>query len=207
MVPQPVSKRSRVAPGESRKELILDAADRLLAHFGYKKMTVEDIAREAGIGKGTVYLHFASKEEVVLSHVDRIVRPLFAELDAIAAQDRSAADRLRAMLLRRVMLRFDAATPFTVSLSEVLSDLRAGVVERRERHFVQEAKALTAMLREGQRRGEFRVHNAAATARLLIAATNSLLPFSLSTAELGKRREVEATAAGIADLVVAGLRK
>jgi TetR/AcrR family fatty acid metabolism transcriptional regulator len=200
-------KTSRVAPGESRKELILDAADRLLAHFGYKKMTVEDIAREAGIGKGTVYLHFASKEEVVLSHVDRIVRPLFAELDAIAAQDRSAADRLRAMLIRRVMLRFDAATPFSVSLSEVLSDLRAGVIERRERHFAQEAKVLAAMLQEGQRLGEFRAHNARTTARVLIAATNSLLPFSLSTAELGKRREVEATAAGIADLVVAGLRK
>jgi TetR/AcrR family transcriptional regulator, fatty acid metabolism regulator protein len=200
-------KAKRVAPGESRKELILDAADRLLAHFGYKKMTVEDIAREAGIGKGTVYLHFASKEEVVLSHVDRIVRPLFAELDAIAAQDRSAAERLRAMLIRRVMLRFDAATPFTVSLNEVLSDLRAGVIERRERHFAREAKALAAMLQEGQRLGEFRAHNAAATARVLIAATNSLLPFSLSTAELGKRREVEATATGIADLLVAGLRR
>lgn len=200
-------KTLRVPAGEERKELILDAADRLLAHFGYKKMTVEDIAREAGIGKGTVYLHFASKEDVVLSHVDRIVRPLFAELDAIAAQDLPAADRLRAMLVRRVMLRFDAAAPFTVSLSEVLSDLRAGVIERRQRHFAREAKALAAMLQEGQRLGEFRPHNAAATARVLIAATNSLLPFSLSTAELGKRREVEATAAGIADLVVAGLRK
>jgi AcrR family transcriptional regulator len=200
-------KTLRVPAGEERKELILDAADRLLAHFGYKKMTVEDIAREAGIGKGTVYLHFASKEDVVLSHVDRIVRPLFAELDDMAAQDLSAADRLRAMLVRRVMLRFDAAAPFTVSLSEVLSDLRAGVIERRQRHFAREAKALAAMLQEGQRLGEFRAHNAAATARVLIAATNSLLPFSLSTAELGKRREVEATAAGIADLVVAGLRK
>ena len=198
---------ARVAPGESRRELILDAADRLLAHFGYKKMTVEDIAREAGIGKGTVYLHFASKEEVVLSHVDRIVRPLFAELDAIAAQNLSAANRLRKMLIRRVMLRFDAATPFSVSLSEVLSDLRAGVVERRQRHFVQEAKALAAVLQEGQRLREFRVHKAPATARVLIAATNSLLPFSLSTAELGKRREVEATAAGIADLLIAGLRR
>ena len=196
----------RVAPGESRKELILDAADRLLAHFGYKKMTVEDIAREAGIGKGTVYLHFASKEDVVLSHVDRIVRPLFAKLDAIAAQDRPAADRLRAMLILRVMLRFDAATPFSQSLSEVLSDLRAGVVERRQRHFAQEAKILAAVLQEGQRLREFRAHNSPATARVLIAATNSLLPFSLSTAELGKRREVEATAAGIADLLVTGLR-
>jgi len=197
---------ARVANGVDRRELILDAADRLLVRFGYKKMTVDDIAKEAGIGKGTVYLHFASKEEVVLSHVDRIVRPLFAELDAIAARDVSAAERLRMMLLCRVMLRFDAATPFSQSISEVLSDLRAGVIERRQRHFVQEAKALAAMLQEGQRLREFRAHNAAATARVLIAATNSLLPFSLSTAELGKRREVEATAGGIADLLVAGLR-
>ncbi len=200
-------KTLRLPAGEERKELILDAADRLLAHFGYKKMTVEDIAKEAGIGKGTVYLHFASKEEVVLAHVDRIVRPLFAELDAIAAQTLSAANRLRKMLVRRVMLRFDAARPFSVSLSEVLSDLRTGVVERRQRHFVQEAKALAAMLQEGQRLGEFRAHNVRATASVLIAATNSLLPFSLSTEELGKRREVEATAAGIADLLIAGLRK
>lgn len=53
------------------REAILDAVDRRLARFGYKKMTVEGLAEEAGIGKGTVYLHFPSKEEAVLSHVDR----------------------------------------------------------------------------------------------------------------------------------------
>jgi len=132
---------ARVAPGEDREELILDAAYRLLARFGYRKMTVEDIAREAGIGKGTVYLHFASKEEVVLSHVDHLVRPLFAKLDAIAAEDVSAADRLRAMLILRVMFRFDAASPYSESLSEVLRDLRAGVMERRQRHFAREARS------------------------------------------------------------------
>ena len=55
---------------------IPDAADRLLARRGYKKMTVGELAREARIGKGTVYLHFASKEEVALSHVDAIVERL-----------------------------------------------------------------------------------------------------------------------------------
>ena len=54
------------------REAILDAVDRRLARLGYKKMTVEGLAEEAGIGKGTVYLHFPSKEEEVLSHVDRI---------------------------------------------------------------------------------------------------------------------------------------
>jgi hypothetical protein len=61
-------------------------------------------------------------------------------------------------------------------------------------------------LREGQRTGLFRRAEPLATARVLIAATNSLLPFSLSTRELGKRREVQATASRIAELLVDGLR-
>ena len=40
------------------KNLILDAADRLLNQFGYKKMTMDNLAQETGIAKGTLYLHF-----------------------------------------------------------------------------------------------------------------------------------------------------
>lgn len=40
------------------RDRILDAAERLLGRFGYRKMTVEDIAVEARIGNGTVYLSF-----------------------------------------------------------------------------------------------------------------------------------------------------
>ena len=43
------------------REAIPDAVDRRLARFGYKKMTVDGLAEEAGIGKGTVYLHFPSR--------------------------------------------------------------------------------------------------------------------------------------------------
>ena len=52
--------------GELR-DVILDAMERLLARYGYKKTTMDDLAREAGIGKGTTYLHFPSKEEVALA--------------------------------------------------------------------------------------------------------------------------------------------
>jgi hypothetical protein len=96
---------------------------------------------------------------------------------------------------------------YSESISEVLRDLRAALLERRKRYFAEEAKMLAGILREGQQTGEFHSHDATSTARVLIAATNSLLPFSLSAAELGKRREVEATAAGIADLLIAGLKK
>ena len=46
----------RTRPMPTTRDRILDAAERLLARFGYKKTTMEDIAREAGLGKRTLYL-------------------------------------------------------------------------------------------------------------------------------------------------------
>ena len=192
-------------PKVSREELILEAADRLLARYGYRKMTIDDLAREAGIGKGTVYLHFRSKEDVVLSHMDRIVDGVMARMKAIAATDEPPAAKLREMLVARVMVRFDGVQHYTESISEVLRDLRTPLLQRREGYFEEEAKVLSGVLREGQRAGAFRRHEALATARTLVLASNSLLPFSLSTKELGKRREVEQAANRIADLVLEGL--
>lgn len=47
---------------EERRQRILDVAADLIVHYGYDKTTVSDIAREAGISKGAIYLHFESKE-------------------------------------------------------------------------------------------------------------------------------------------------
>jgi TetR/AcrR family acrAB operon transcriptional repressor len=47
-----------------REQRILDAAASLFVHYGYDKTTVSDIAREAGVSKGAIYLHFASKDEL-----------------------------------------------------------------------------------------------------------------------------------------------
>lgn len=54
-----------MAEGSSQRETrILDSAANLIAHYGYDKTTVEDIAREAGVSKGAIYLHFKSKEQL-----------------------------------------------------------------------------------------------------------------------------------------------
>ena len=190
---------------ENRAELILDAADRLLARYGYRKMTIDDLAKEAGIGKGTVYLHFTSKEDVVLSSIDRIVRRLLERMQTIIAGNAEPDEKLRQMLVLRVMFRFDSVQHYTESISEVLRDLRAGLLERRARYFEEEARALATVLRQGQHAGRFRRHEALATARVLITATNALLPFNLSTRELGKRSEVENSVARMADVMLHGL--
>ncbi|KZB87811.1 TetR/AcrR family transcriptional regulator [Amycolatopsis regifaucium] len=47
-----------------RADRILDAAGVLLTRLGYRKVTIEDIANQAGIGKGTIYLHWRAKEDL-----------------------------------------------------------------------------------------------------------------------------------------------
>ena len=54
------------APDERklREERLLDAATTLLVRWGYRKTTIDDVAREAGVGKGTIYLHWKDKNEL-----------------------------------------------------------------------------------------------------------------------------------------------
>src|SRR5437667_6530190 len=94
---------------EDMREVILDAADRLIERFGYKKMTMDDLAQEVGIGKGTIYLYFPSKEEVALSCFERTTRRIQDRLRSIAVSGELPETRLREMLIARILLRFDAA--------------------------------------------------------------------------------------------------
>lgn len=196
-----------VAVREDIRDLILDAADRLLARYGYQKMTIDDLAREVGIGKGTVYLHFSSKEQIALSRIDRVIERLSAELKALAAGDQEPAAQLRAMLMLRVIYRFDSVQHYTESLNQVLAAIRPALLDRRKTYFETEARIIAQVLKAGRRRGDFFFKDAMTTARALLTATNSLLPYSLSPRELGKREELKQQTALIVDLLIGGLRR
>ena len=187
------------------KSAILDATDRLLASNGYKKMTIDDLAAEVGIGKGSVYLHFSSKEEIVLSHIDRIIARLKSRLETIAAKRSSCRQRLREMLIERVVFRFDSVQHYTQSLNDLLSKIRPQLLDRRKRYFEEEARLFARLIKEGIQGGEFESIRADDAARSLLLATNSLLPYSLSTQELGERREIEKRVSALADLLLNGL--
>lgn len=198
--------RTTLVPADVR-DAILDAAERLLARYGYKKMTMDDLAREAGIGKGTTYLHFPSKQEVILCSIDRIVERLLEELRVIAESDAPPADRVRQMLVKRVLFRFDSVKGYSQGLDDVLRALRPAYLARRERYFDAEAEVIAQVLRDGRACGAFTLSDPLASAHTLLLATNSLLPYSLSRRELGKRKEIGEQAGHIADLLLDGLRR
>lgn len=187
------------------RDRILDATERLLGRLGYQKTTMDDIAHDAAIGRRTIYLHFANKEEVALATIDRIVDRLKHALRGVASSPDGPAERLRRMLRLRVMFRFDSVRDYYQGIDEIFRSLRSAYMARRARYFAEEAAILAEVLTAGREAGAFRFDDAESTAHLLLLATNSLLPSSLSTAELGERGEVEARVAGIADLLVNGL--
>lgn len=184
---------------------ILDTAERLLAGNGYKKMTIDELAAEVGIGKGSVYLHFSSKEEIALSHIDRIIERLKVRLENIANGKSSCEQRLRDMLIERVVFRFDSVQHYTQSLNDLFAKIRPSLLERRKRYFEEEARIFATLIKEGIESREFVRTNAKETADALLAATNSLLPHSLSTQELGERREIEKRASRVASLLLKGV--
>ena len=167
---------------KSTRDAILDATDRLLTKYGYKKMTIDDLAQEVGIGKGSVYLHFSSKEEIALTHIDRIIERLKSNLWTIAEKPVSVDLRLHEMLIERVLFRFDSVQHYAQSLNDLLARLRPKLLERRKRYFDEEARIFASVIKEGQEAGAFVSGDALDLAHTLLVATKSLLPYSLSAA-------------------------
>ncbi len=187
------------------RDLILDAVERLIGVLGYSKTTMDDVAREAGVGKRTIYVHFPSKEEVVLCTIDRIVDRLVERLREHAVAPGPAAARLRAMLVERVTFRFDSVRNYSHGLDELFASLRPAYLARRERYFASESAVFAVVLKAGHGAGELDAPDPPTAAEALLLATNSLLPYALSTRELGRRADVEARVGRVADLLLFGL--
>ena len=82
---------------ESRRAAILDAALRVFGQYGYRRASMDDIAREAAIAKGTIYLSFAGKEEVFRALSQRLAQRMLAGAEAARHRPGTTVDKLTAM--------------------------------------------------------------------------------------------------------------
>lgn len=191
---------------EDTRDVILDVAEVLMRRYGYTKTTVGDIARAAGIGKGSIYLYFASKEEVALSYIDRMSSRLQDRLRDMAHSPGSVCERLRNMLVARVLYYVDSVSHVSQSLDELLAAIRPAILTQRETHFDAESRVIADVVEAGVASHEIQCDDTMATARAMVLATNSLMPYSLSVQELGDREAIRANADRIACLLLSGLR-
>ncbi|MBN2069370.1 MAG: TetR/AcrR family transcriptional regulator [Opitutales bacterium] len=85
-----------------KKELIAEAALRVFSERGYEKTSISEVAKVAGIGKGTVYEYFSSKDELLCEAVYYYLSTLEPLIDDISRDihEMPPLDQLREMLLR-----------------------------------------------------------------------------------------------------------
>src|SRR6266850_2602965 len=89
------ARRSAPVPASDKRDAILKAATTVFARRGYFQSQVADVAREAGVAAGTVYLYFRSKDDLLVSIFERTMRDGLARVRDSVADTSDPAERLR----------------------------------------------------------------------------------------------------------------
>jgi TetR/AcrR family fatty acid metabolism transcriptional regulator len=192
--------------GGDKRERILAAAERIFAQRGFFHARVSEIAREAGVADGTIYLYFKSKDELLISlfesRMERVVVSLGA---AIESAGPSARDRLVAFLDTYAHMVVD-----NPALAEVLTvELRQSskfMKEYQSRQFGDFLRLLAGLVSDGQEAGEFaRELPAPVVARAIFGMLDELaLAWLLGR---GEKFDILRAAGHVGSLVLQGLQR
>ena len=157
-----------------KRAAILRAAISVFARCGYFNSKVADIAREAGVADGTVYLYFKSKEEILHSIFDRSVEEALAAARKRVARLSDPREKLRQialMHLERLGADRDLAVVFQVELrgsTKFMEEFSAA-------GFAEYLALIRSTFEEGQRAGLFRADlNARVVAKVLFGALDEM---------------------------------
>ena len=83
---------------QEREDLILRVAEEMLMEKGYHETSIDEIAARVGIAKGTVYLHFPGKEELVMAIFQHDMQHILQSVDSMISSELTARARLETVL-------------------------------------------------------------------------------------------------------------
>jgi AcrR family transcriptional regulator len=185
-----------------KREAILQAAWSLIRHYGYSKTTIDDIARKAGVGKGTIYLYFRSKTDIMLALTDLTNQRITTEQERIASGDGPPEERLRACVLYRLMTLYDLVNRYPHS-EDVIAKILPEIVERLERYVHRHGELLAGIIRDGCHTGALACTDPDATGQHLARLFEFMTP---PYYRFDSRKSLERFAGETLDLLLEGLK-
>lgn len=158
-----------------RREQILDAARTAFVEAGYTPTRMEDIAKRAGLSKGGIYFHFASKQELFEALVEQEFALAVRRLEAVGQSEGTTQEKLLTLgqfYIGRVENDPRTARFFLVMSSEALRDptLRQRLQQMHDTY----VGALESLIQAGVRQGELEPVHARTVAVLLKTLLNGL---------------------------------
>ncbi len=166
---------------KEKKASIIEAAARVFARRGYSRTLMANIATEAGIGKGTVYEYFDSKEDLFFAVFEWFVQKTEAEAKvSISALGGSASQRLAALSDSLMKPWAEMKDMFSLVMEFWSASASSQMRQRFKLAFKQGYKdfrqIVSALIRDGIERGEFRAEvDAESVAAALVGTWDALL--------------------------------
>jgi AcrR family transcriptional regulator len=168
---------ARRATADGKREAILDAALELFGRYGFRRTSIDDIARAAGVAKGTVYLYVENKEALFRTLSHSVLDGVLASARTAAAAKGGVAERLTAILDAKFGF-FHALlhrSPHASELLDSTSRLCADVFADGDAEYL---RIVTKVVSDAARRGELapRRHELTAedVARMLLASAHGI---------------------------------
>ena len=104
----------------ARREQIVEAATRVFAEKGFRRATIREVAREAGISEGTIYNYFEDKDALLMAILERLNETERRVEDFEEGMAKTFGDFLGEYLRRRMSMIWENREVFRVVLSEML---------------------------------------------------------------------------------------
>jgi len=183
------------------REQIIESAKDIFSRFGFRKSTVDDIARSIHKAKSSIYYYFGSKEEIFEEVIRREYTYLKDRLSDALADEDTPEGKLRAYVLTRLRVLLKVSNFYGAITSEYLSYF--GLIEKLRKDYVQEeVQVFRGILQEGVEKGVFKIKNIDITARTVITAMKGL-EYDWATTE--NASELEKDVEKILDIVLYGI--
>jgi AcrR family transcriptional regulator len=188
---------------DDKRALILGAALKLFGQYGFRRTSIDDIAREAGIAKGTVYLYVETKEALFRALSQSLIDQMMDTARAAAAGQGTLSDRLLAVLDAKFGFFYDLlrGSPHAVELLDSKGRVCADIFAESDAAYT---RLLTKVVADAARRGEIapkRVDlSAGEVADLLMSGAHGI-----ATPEVADGTLLRKKLAALVRVVVAGL--
>ncbi|MFO7951952.1 MAG: TetR/AcrR family transcriptional regulator [Bacillota bacterium] len=150
-----------------KHQVILDAAVKTFARTGYHRTRVADIAREAGVADGTVYIYFKSKEDILISLFQTLMYRFVKELQNELAQCLDANDKLKKIIAYHLTIlgnNPEQARVTQIELRQIDQTINKGISKPLKDYF----ELLEEVIKEGKDQGLYRQNLDVRTARKVV---------------------------------------
>ncbi len=190
-----------------RREEILISSAALFSRRGFHAVTVDDIAQEAGLSKGTIYLYFAHKEEIFSSLIKRLTDELNTNLQTAISENIDFRQKLRNLVITYMRFFEENETFFKIFQSE---KSHLSLASKSEMHDYAHAAfhsfygIMQSVIREGISRRLLREVNIDHATKVLRGIINS---FTFHRVFIEKKEEVDVEVDAIIDIFMNGVGK